>query len=79
MDDNLNLNTSKVLPTSSANTDGVTAGSLAGASMGDLQRGYIALEDDHAGNGMYSMLDDTGDDAEPLKPGFLGRPGGWER
>ncbi len=62
------------LPNTSGSREGASGGSLGGATAKDLERGYIPCDEQDSG---YDGLMDA-DDAGP-KPGFLGRPHGWER
>lgn len=71
------------LPQSNAAFEGATGGSLGGASMTDLKRGYsLPAAGEHAegcccNECMTEYLDGASDGPAPR--GFLTRPEGWER
>lgn len=71
----LDLNTSPVLPASSASTEGATSGSLGDASMADLKKGFHELPDDNPGERESLFVSPV----EERQTGFLNRPNGWER
>lgn len=64
----------KGLPESNAGIEGGTSGSLDGATMADLKRGYTTeTEPDNDED------DNDWMNPEPFVSGFVGRSNGWER
>jgi hypothetical protein len=70
------MNQNDTLPESSASTDGATKGSLGGASIADVKRGY---SDASAGDHMPDLQCCCPMCVGEKQGGFLGRPQGFER
>lgn len=69
----IDLNTSSNLPASSGSAEGASGGALGGASMADLQKGFIPDKDSADADYQSPMP------APTQNTGFLNRPHGWER
>lgn len=72
-DKNLDLNTSADLPASDAGLTGGTNGALGGASKSDLERGFTDANEQCDAPTCEPMTNSD------VRPGFCGRPNGWER